>query len=159
MNIVRIDKDNMLNGEGIRAVVWTCGCSHHCFNCQNPETWNPAFGHEFSAQDKKYLFELLEKDYISGVTFSGGDPLYITNASDVLDLCTEIKQKFPTKNIWVYTGYTLEELIKKYSLKYLKSHIDVLVDGEYKEELKDFYYHWAGSTNQRVIRLKEVADE
>ena len=93
----------------------------------------------------------------AGLTISGGDPLL--QRDELKELLDILKSTEPDMNIWVYTGYTLEELIKKYSLKYLKSHIDVLVDGEYKEELKDFYYHWAGSTNQRVIKLKEVADE
>ena len=156
MNIVRIDKDNMLNGEGIRAVVWVSGCCHHCKNCHNPETWDPEYGHKITDKDINYLYSLLSKDYISGVTFTGGDPFYQSNIDKVLRLCKSIRKKFPDKNIWVYTGYTIEELNKKgYSNEFLSKYIDVLVDGEFKEDLKDFNYHWAGSTNQKIIKLNK----
>ena len=151
MNIIRIDKDNLLNGEGIRVVVWTSGCSHHCHNCQNPETWDFNSGHEFNAEDKRYLFELLSKDYISGVTFSGGDPMYEKNRDDIFKLCREIKTEFPQKNIWLYTGYTLKELVEMGFISQI-SDIDVIVDGEFIENLKDYKYHWAGSTNQKILR-------
>ena len=150
MKYHNITKEDMLNGEGLRVVLWVSGCSHHCKGCQNPCTWNPEDGIEFDDTAKNEIFEQLDKDYISGITFSGGDPLFLNNRQDVLNLMKEIKELYPDKDIWCYTGYTYEEIKDLEHLKY----IDVLVDGKYIEELKDTKSHWVGSTNQRVINTK-----
>lgn len=142
-----ITKDDMLNGDGLRAVLWVSGCSHCCKDCQNPITWDPNGGLAFDKKAKEELFLELSKDYISGVTFSGGDPLYFGNRSDILKLVREIKELFPSKTIWLYTGFLWETVSRLEIVQYL----DVLVDGEFITEQKDTQLYWLGSRNQRVI--------
>lgn len=137
----------MLNGDGLRVVLWVSGCSHCCKECQNPVTWDPNGGLLFDREAKEELFRELAKDYISGVTFSGGDPLYYSNRSDVLRLAREIKEKFPQKTIWLYTGFVWEAV----QALPLMEYVDVLVDGEFLAVQKDTQLHWRGSANQRVI--------
>lgn len=149
MNYHNITHDDMLNGDGLRVVLWVAGCTHHCKNCQNPETWDINGGIPFDKEAKEEIFNELKKDYISGITFSGGDPLHPKHRKQVLELAKEIKEKFPTKTVWCYTGFLYEEVKDIENLKY----IDVLVDGEFKEELKDVNLPWVGSSNQRIIRF------
>ena len=104
MRYHNITKDDMLNGDGLRVVLWVAGCSHCCKECQNPITWDPAGGLPFDEAAKQEIFEQLDKSYISGITFSGGDPLHAANRLDVRNLMAEIKQKYPDKTIWLYTG-------------------------------------------------------
>lgn len=153
MRYHNITKDDMLNGDGLRAVLWLAGCEHHCKGCQNPITWDPKGGIEFDGAARAELFELLEKDYISGIIFSGGDPLAPYNAPEVRKLIEEIKEKYPGKTIWIYTGYMWEEILWLYPEILRK--IDVLVDGEYVEYLRDTSLKWVGSANQRVIDVQE----
>ena len=147
MRYHNITKDDMLNGDGLRVVLWVSGCSHCCKECQNPVTWDPNGGLLFDREAKEELFRELAKDYISGVTFSGGDPLYYSNRSDVLRLAREIKEKFPQKTIWLYTGFVWEAV----QALPLMEYVDVLVDGEFLAVQKDTQLHWRGSANQRVI--------
>ena len=152
MRYHNITKDDMLNGDGLRVVLWLSGCAHGCYKCQNPVTWDPQGGLFFDEAAKEELFETLGKSYISGVTFSGGDPLYPGNRQDVLALIKEIKQKFPEKTIWLYTGYLWEEIMDLELISYL----DVLVDGKFVYELLDNTLQWKGSSNQRVIDVQET---
>ena len=152
MNYHDITKDDMLNGLGLRVVLWISGCSHHCKGCQNPQTWDENSGILFDEQAENELFEALKPDYISGLTFCGGSPLYPKNRETVTRLAKKFKELFPNKNTWVYTGYKYEEVKDLEIMQY----IDVLVDGEFIEKLKDENYPWAGSTNQRVINIKET---
>lgn len=94
----------MLNGDGLRVVLWVAGCNHCCKECQNPITWDPDGGLLFDESAKQEIFEQLEKPYISGITFSGGDPMHPVNRADVRELMSEIREKYPTKTIWMYTG-------------------------------------------------------
>ena len=164
----------MNNGDGLRVVLWLSGCSHHCYNCQNPQTWNPDNGIPFDEDAKQEIFEELSKDYISGITLSGGDPLYQENVSQVLSLIKKIKEKFPDKTIWLYTGYTYEQIMwpvitddfnpERDKLISEKRKIlrlcDVLVDGEYIDEQRDITLKWKGSANQRVIDVqKSIKDK
>lgn len=151
MRYHNITKDDMLNGDGLRVVLWTAGCSHHCDECQNPVTWNPEGGIPFGEKEKQEIFEELAKSYVSGITFSGGDPLHCANESEVLALAKEIRAKFPDKSIWLYTGY-LWDYVKT---REIAGYIDVLVDGPYVKQLRDTQLHWRGSANQRVIDVKE----
>ena len=151
MRYHNITKDDMLNGDGLRVVLWMAGCTHGCHKCQNPITWDPDGGLLFDAEAKAELFEALEKSYISGITFSGGDPLYLGSRRDLLDLIREIKEKFPAKTMWLYTGYLWEEIK---SLE-LVSYLDVLVDGEFIYEQLDATLKWKGSANQRVIDVQK----
>lgn len=154
MRYHNITKDDMLNGDGLRTVLWVAGCSHGCKNCHNPVTWDICGGIPFDEAAKEEIFAELRNDYVSGITFSGGDPLHMQNRGEVGQLIQEIHDKFPDKTIWVYTGYTWEEVK---DLPYLKM-VDVLVDGEFMEELKDVTLHWKGSSNQRVIDVKKTLE-
>ena len=161
----------MNNGNGLRVVLWLSGCSHHCYNCQNPQTWNPDSGIPFDESAKQEIFNELSKDYISGITFSGGDPLHENNLDEVLKLVKEIRISFPEKSIWLYTGYNFDLLNSKYNeYKYtpfaanadewltrweIISNVNVLVDGEYIDEQRDITLKWRGSSNQRVIDVKQ----
>ena len=164
MNYHNILHDDMRNGDGLRVVLFVSGCNHHCPNCQNPQTWDKDSGIEFDLAAKEEIFEQLNKDYISGITFSGGDPLHSNNLHEIYSLILEIKNKFPTKTIWIYTGYNYDELQKsKFSEDKFRTSIislcDVLVDGIYIEELSDVNYPWCGSTNQRVIDVQKSLQE
>lgn len=150
MNYIRVDKFNLLNGDGCRVVLWVSGCNHCCKGCHNPETWNPTAGILFNEQTRMEIFEALNKDYISGITYSGGDPLYPDNIETITTLAKEIREKFPSKDQWLYTGYKYEDIQDKEILNY----INVLVDGPFIEELKDPKLHWRGSSNQRIIKLR-----
>lgn len=153
MRYHNITKDDMLNGDGLRVVLWLSGCTHNCKGCQNPLTHNPNDGLVFDEAAKQEIFEQLDQDYISGITFSGGDPLFMGNRDEVLALMREIKEKYPDKTIWSYTGYTVEEL-EQYTPGFfneLRQYVDVLIDGRYVESLRNVSLPWRGSSNQRVI--------
>ena len=152
MNYHNITHDDMSNGDGLRVVLWLAGCEHHCDGCQNPITWNPDDGLRFDDRAKFEIFKELEKEYIAGITFSGGDPLHENNVEGVLKLIKEIRQKFPNKTVWLYTGYKLEELTG--IRKEVAHSCDVVVDGKFVKKLADVNYPWAGSTNQKVWRFK-----
>lgn len=154
MNYHKIITDDQLNGDGLRVILFVSGCDHHCKGCQNPQTWNPNSGQEFTDKDKEKILEMLSEDYISGITLSGGDPLYPANIDCIYDLIKSIRNKYDiTKDIWLYTGYKFEDILPFF--KELLKNIDVLVDGEFIEELADKKYKWAGSTNQRVIDVQQ----
>ena len=150
MNYHNITKDDMLNGDGLRVVLWVAGCEHHCPNCQNPITWNPKDGLKFSRAEEIEIFNELEKNHVAGITFSGGDPLHPKNRHTVRKLAAKIKKAFPNKTIWLYTGYRYEQISWMSVMKY----VDVLVDGRFVEALKDTTLHWKGSSNQRVIDVQ-----
>ncbi len=150
MNYHNITKCDMLNGEGVRVVLWVSGCLHGCKNCHNPQTWSPSSGIPFDDNALQEIYAELENPYVDGITFSGGDPLHPRNFNTILWLCTQIKQKYPTKNIWVYTGYTFDHVKLLYSD--ILEYIDVLVDGKFVEELKSPERKWVGSRNQRILR-------
>ena len=171
MNYLQITHEDVCNGDGLRVVLWLSGCSHHCYNCQNPQTWNPDSGILFDESAKQEIFNELSKDYISGITFSGGDPLHENNLDEVLKLVQEIRISFPEKTIWLYTGYNFDLLKSRYNeYKYtpfaanadewltrweIISNVDILVDGEYIDEQKDLTLKWRGSKNQRVIDVQK----
>ena len=171
-----IVKDDMVNGAGLRVVLFLAGCTHRCPGCQNPETWCKDSGVPFTLWDKAELFSALEKPYVKGLTISGGDPLFPGNREGVWELLDEVKSLFPKKDIWVYTGYTLrkdpdntfrfyedcpwkKEQEGPFELPWL-SMIDVLVDGPYLQETRKADLanghdpKWCGSSNQRVIDVK-----
>ncbi len=155
MNYHNITKDDMLNGEGLRVVLWVAGCSHHCKGCHNPITWDAKQGLPFDQNAKQELFNELKKDYVSGITFSGGDPLYESNIEPITNLAKEIKELFPTKTIWLYTGFKYEEICNLEIIHY----VDVLCDGKFELDKKDEKTHWVGSTNQRVINVKQTLNQ
>lgn len=155
MNYHNITKQDMLNGEGLRVVLWLAGCNHHCHNCQNPITWDPNGGLPFDKEAEDELFEALDKPFIDGITFSGGDPLYPGSRSEVFRLIKKCRELLPEKTIWLYTGYTWEEIKDLDGI----SDIDVIAEGEFVQELNDNNIKWVGSTNQRVINVKETLKE
>lgn len=155
MRYHNITKDDMLNGDGLRTVLWVAGCSHGCKGCHNPVTWDICGGLVFDEDAKKELFEELEKPYISGVTFSGGDPLHMENRKETGILIREIREKYPDKTIWVYTGFDWNEIK---DIPFI-ADVDVVVDGKFIEELKDSALHWKGSSNQRVIDVKPTLEK
>ena len=150
MRYHNITKDDMLNGDGLRVVLWVAGCTHCCRECQNPLTWDPDGGLLFDDAAKQEIFEQLDKPYISGITFSGGDPLHASSRRDVRGLMKEIKARYPDKTIWLYTGDSWEDILHYPIMQY----VDVLVDGEFKVDLKDTKLLWKGSGNQRVIDVQ-----
>ena len=152
MHSHNITKDDMLNGDGLRVVLWVAGCAHACPGCHNPETWEADSGIPFDQAAKDELFAELEKDYISGVTFSGGDPLFPGNRETGGALCLEIRQRFPDKTIWMYTGYRWEQISELAIL----DTVDVLVDGRFEQALADTALHWRGSANQRLIDVQRT---
>lgn len=155
MNYHNITKDDMLNGDGLRVVLWVSGCAHHCDECQNPQTWDIASGIEFDKNAEEELFEALNKTHVSGITFSGGDPMHPFNRDEVLRLAKKVKQECENKTVWLYTGYLWEEIKDKVNL----DDIDVLIDGEYKKELNDNNLMWVGSSNQRIIDVQKSLKE
>lgn len=174
INYHNITHDDMNNGDGLRVVLWLSGCSHHCYNCQNPQTWNPDSGIPFDESAKQEIFNELSKDYISGITFSGGDPLHENNLDEVLKLVQEISISFPEKTIWLYTGFYWNEIMCSFAglqadcvvldkkdievwekRRKIISNVNVLVDGEYIDEQKDLTLKWCGSKNQHVINVKQ----
>lgn len=155
MNYHNITVDDMLNGDGLRTVLWVSGCDHRCRGCQNPQTWPEASGIPFDEAAKAELFEALSRDYMNGITFSGGDPLYCANRETVGALIREIHETLPEKTIWLYTGSLFEDIK---SLPFIPM-VDVIVDGPYIESLRDTQLHWKGSKNQRVINVKQSLAE
>lgn len=155
MNYHNITKDDMLNGDGLRVVLWVSGCTHHCDGCQNPITWDLAGGIPFDEAAEEELFEALSKPHVSGITFSGGDPLHPFNRQEVFRLMKKCKELFPEKTVWSYTGFLWEEVKDLEGMKY----IDVLADGRFVKELNDNNLHWVGSSNQKIVDVQQSLKE
>lgn len=161
MNYMRIEKDSMVNGTGVRVVLWVSGCEHNCRGCHNPHTHDTTAGVKFDEEAEKELFDILAQPYIQGITFSGGDPLHANNYLTVFEISKKIKNKFPNKDVWVYTGYCFEEVLKlptgvlTPTQNELLKYIDVLVDGKFVLEQKDTSLHYRGSKNQNIIDVKQ----
>ena len=156
MRIIETYHEDLLNGVGLREVLFFSGCEWKCEGCFQPWTRDPMCdqSREWTENDYEILKDNLSKNHISGVTLSGGDPLSHWNESGVLDLVKRIRKDFgDTKTIWLYTGYKYEDIA------YLVRHVDVVVDGPFDYQLADKKYHWAGSTNQRVIDVKRTIQE
>lgn len=156
MNYCGITAPDIANGTGCRVVLWISGCNHKCKGCHNPETWNYTYGKALNEDTKNIIYRWLSKPYIKGLTISGGDPLDRGDDEllELLNLCKEIKNNYPNKDIWIYTGYTYEELNN--AQKEVLHYCDILVDGQYIEELRDLSLPFRGSSNQRIINLKEI---
>lgn len=152
MRYHNITHDDMLNGDGLRVVLWVAGCTHHCPKCQNPITWDINGGLPFDEEAHDEIMAELEKDYVSGITFSGGDPLHPDNRQEIGKLIQEIKAQYPQKTIWLYTGFVWDDIK---DLPFI-ADVDVLVDGPFQIDNLDVKLHWRGSSNQRVIHVKET---
>ena len=159
MKYHNITKADMLNGEGLRVVLWTSGCSHKCPGCHNAVTWNKDDGLIFDDTAKKEIFDELDYDWCSGLTLSGGDPLFPESREVIASLVKEVKEKYPNKTIWCYTGFIWEELIpqmdKDNNLKDIINNIDVLLDGKFVLRLALEKLQYVGSSNQNIIDVKK----
>ena len=174
MNYAQVRSMDISNGEGIGVSLFVQGCDFHCKNCFNSETWEFSKGQEWNEKTKNQFLKLVEKPFIQRVSILGGDPLHPKNVQNVLKIVDEIRVSYPTKNIWLYTGYTWEEIwikdtvktddriknMREKAIKNLRRQVvsmcDVLIDGRYVDELRDVSLHWRGSSNQRVINVQET---
>lgn len=146
----KIKELDIANGKGIRTSVFFSGCPHHCKGCFNKETWNENIGNDFTEETIDNIIVSLDNEYTSGLSLLGGEPLAPYNIDAAIDLCRNVYTAFPNKNIWVWTGYKLEDLNNKQ--KEILNYIDVLIDGPFIEELKDLSISWRGSSNQRILK-------
>lgn len=159
MKYAKIRKMDISNGEGVRVSLFVQGCSFHCKNCFNQETWDFNGGKEFTTAEIQKIIELADKDYIAGLSILGGEPLHNNNVDEVFHIVATFKEKFPNKNIWLWTGFKFEDAIKDSKRKFILRNIDVLVDGQFEEDKKDLTLKWRGSSNQRVIDCKKSLAE
>lgn len=156
-----IKKTDIANGEGVRVSLFVSGCTHHCEGCFNPETWNFCYGREFTSETEKELLNALSPDFINGLTLLGGEPFEPQNQRALVPFLKKVREQYPKKNIWCYTGYLFDEELLKDSrarcevTDEMLSVIDVLVDGEFRQELKNITLRFRGSENQRIIDVKK----
>ena len=146
------------NGDGVRTSLFVSGCNHHCKGCFNEVAWDFDYGKEFSYNTLKEILDSLTPDYIAGLSILGGEPLDYKNINAVSTIVEVVRKSFPNKSIWVYTGYTYEELLERNNLftSLILNKIDVLVDGKFIEELKDISLKFRGSSNQRIIDMNKT---
>lgn len=160
MNYAQIRKMDISNGEGIGVSLFISGCHFHCKNCFNSIAWDYNYGQQFTEDTMQTILQLLQRDFIKRFTILGGEPLDDKNVETVYNIIQQVRQHNSNIKIWLYSGYTFEEIMKQtdvygeYRKKILKI-IDVLVDGQYVDELKDLNLQFRGSSNQRIICLKE----
>ena len=160
MNYANIKNLDIANGEGIRVSLFVSGCTHHCKNCFNPETWDFDYGKPFTEETEDEILKMLEPNHIAGITLLGGEPFDPRNQPALLNLVKRIKQKFGNnKNIWSFTGYIYDKDLIKGGRAYceatdeLLAHLDVLIDGPFVESLKNLMLKFRGSSNQRIINV------
>lgn len=157
-----IKKCDIADGPGVRVSLFVSGCTHHCKGCFNPQTWDFTFGREYDITTEREILKALEPGYIEGLTLLGGEPMEPVNQRELLTLVKKVKKLYPQKNVWCYTGYVLEtELLSANRARCectdeLLSYIDVLVDGEFVEDLKNISLRFRGSSNQRLIDMKKT---
>ena len=162
MNYGNIKYFDIADGPGVRTTLFVSGCTHHCPGCFQPETWDFNFGEEYTQEVEDKIIASLAPDYVDGLTLLGGEPMEKSNQRALLPLVKRVKALYPDKDIWCYTGYTLEADLLKESRARCEvtdeflSFIDVLVDGEFMEALRDLTLLFRGSRNQRLIDLKET---
>ena len=154
MRYNKIRKMDISNGPGVRVSIFMQGCSFHCKGCFNPETWDFSCGKEFTDDTINRVLELAGKDYIVGLSILGGEALHPNNIEGTTKLAKMFKEKYPKKNLWVWTGFLFEGLRDKEIMKY----VDILIDGQFKMDLFDPRLKWKGSSNQRVIDVQKSLD-
>lgn len=155
MNYISYNKCDVMNGEGIRCVLWCSGCNHKCIGCFSKESWKFCNGISFNTEMQNKVIEDLSPDYISGLTLSGGDSLHPRNAIDLITFIKRLKEDLPTKTIWCYTGYRFEELLNNQIQRDFLGYVDILVDGKFQQELYEPDLLFRGSANQRIILVQE----
>lgn len=165
MNYAEIKTCDIANGPGVRVTLFVSGCTHRCQNCFNEETWDFHYGKPFTAETENMLLSALRPAYIKGLTLLGGEPLEYSNQQGLLPFVRRVRKELPEKDIWCYTGYTFESdvlgrmCVEREETRELLSCLDVLVDGEFVQELKDLGLRFRGSSNQRIIRVQESLRE
>ena len=160
MNYGKINPNDIANGVGVRVTLFVSGCTHHCKGCFNSETWDFNYGTPFTSETEDKVLNLLNKDYINGLTLLGGEPMEPQNQRVLLPFLKKVKQHFPKKDIWCYSGYLFDKEIRQGRAHCevtdeMLSYIDVLVDGRFVEEKKNIMLKFRGSENQRIIDVKE----
>ena len=160
MNYGTIKKNDIANGEGVRVSLFVSGCTHHCRNCFNEEAWDFSYGNPFTPETEKEMLDALSPDYINGLTLLGGEPFEPENQRALLPFLKRVRERFPEKDIWCYTGYLMDkELLEESRARCevtdrMLGMIDVLVDGRFEEGLKDISLPFRGSSNQRIIDVR-----
>lgn len=161
MNYADIKQYDVANGPGIRISLFVSGCTHHCKECFNPETWDFNYGKPFTQETIDLIIEYMKPEFINGLTLLGGDPFEIQNQEPLIPLLKQVKSVYPDKTVWCFTGYDFERdivgrMMNEYPFtKELLSYIDVMVDGEFILEQKDLSLIFKGSANQKTIKVKE----
>lgn len=161
MNYSVIKNCDIANGPGVRVTLFVSGCTHHCEGCFNEETWDFQYGEPFTEDTAERILEMLGPDYIEGLTLLGGEPLEPGNREALLPLLRAVKEKYPEKNIWCYSGYLYEkDILERFCVQWepmreFLSYLDVLVDGEFILARKDISLQFRGSSNQRIIDVQE----
>lgn len=157
MNYAAIKKTDVANGPGVRVSLFVSGCTHHCKGCFNAETWDFCYGSPYTEEVEEEILEALSPSYIRGLSVLGGEPFEEANRLAVLELMRKVKERYPEKNIWCYSGYDYEKDMLRWiaegraEVEQMLHCIDVLVDGEFVEELKNLRLAFRGSENQRLI--------
>lgn len=159
MHYSTIKDCDIANGIGVRITLFVSGCTNHCKNCFQPQTWDFNFGEPFTEETEEKLLEMLKPDYINGLTLLGGEPMEPQNQRALVPFLKRVREAYPNKNVWCFTGFTYEVLKTDGShprcevTDEMLSLIDVLVDGRYVDELKDLTLQFRGSSNQRLIDM------
>ncbi len=165
MNYGEIKYPDIANGEGIRVSLFVSGCTHRCEGCFNPETWNFSYGQPYTAETEEKILALLDRSFVQGLTLLGGEPMEAQNQAVLVKLLRRVKERFPQKTVWCYTGYTLEEDLLSHRLcdatlqDEMLSYIDILVDGKFVQSQKRLDLQFRGSSNQRIIDLQKTLQQ
>ncbi len=165
MHYGEIKNCDIANGVGVRVSLFVSGCTNRCKNCFQPQTWDFNYGKEFTPDVQDSILEMLSKSYIAGLTVLGGEPFEPQNQRALLTFLEKVKERYPEKNIWAYTGFTFEELLTGGShpncevTREVLSLVDILVDGRFVEEEKDITLKFRGSRNQRILDVKRSLEE
>ena len=161
MNYCNIKKFDIANGEGVRTTLFVSGCTNRCEHCFQPETWDFNYGNIFTNHEINKIMDYLEPNYIQGLSILGGEPFEYSNQQGLLPLMRRLKERYPDKNVWCYTGYDFDkdirdDMMQKWpETRELIDYIDILVDGKFIEEQKDLSLRFRGSSNQRIIDVKK----
>ena len=161
MNYADIKKIDVANGEGVRVSVFVSGCNHHCKGCFNQCAWNFNYGKKFTEKEEQQIIDYMNHDYISGLSLLGGEPLEPKNQEGLLPLVKKVKEEFPNKDIWCYTGFDFEKDVvgkmakNNETTRELLKYIDIIVDGKFEEDKKDLKLQFRGSSNQKIVDVKK----
>lgn len=165
MNYGEIKNFDIANGEGVRVTLFVSGCTNHCKGCFQPQTWDFGYGKPFTAETEEQILKMLEPDYINGLTLLGGEPFEPCNQRTLLPFVKKVRARYPQKNIWAFSGFTLEQLLSDTPhprcevTDELLGCIDILVDGRFEIEKKNIRLRFRGSENQRILKVQESLNQ